>query len=563
MSHHVCHSSHIVKYLIRSLPSPNLQEDIIYETCWGDRIASSFPTNPTPSRLYILAKVAGYIFEEIVVCVFTQYNIRKFTQDRITKSINFFFLPYGHIPPENDSPLVRIVKTIDQLGGNIEDQANLMRSLLYSAFNQHVFDPPEFVSHGFDHALNVAYYCEMVYANQAISSKFQKYHGLGNDRILAIIKLLAYLHDCGYPYLHGREKANHAVYSADRVDEFREPLRKVFGNSILDFDNFYLDFRSAVFSHNADDDRQSFDARQATSSGSFLLMPSNKETVHRVFDYPESGLRPPREYKRPWYEYEHKDGSSERFKGRRLDLFYPKDGKLGLERVSAELTENPFQMIRIADNLDFVYERGSDLQKKPVFKELYRKRYDIAVKSKELETFKKERIEKAKRIAQLVSFEVTRRELAILEEAEIEHLQRLTELEEEIQGLIHAYRNFILQNNDLREVAAKIDGESFKHFGGCEAIVKVDDIIITDLQTTVFVQINKELWDQLKTKDFKEELENGDECQVTIAQYQMFRAWKAFQYIKIDRRQISQGLTFKVNGQIEPIYAPQRTVKKR
>ena len=125
------------------------------------------------------------------------------------------------------------------------------------------------MSHGFDHGLNVARYCLRIFDdNPGIQEAFGMFQ-LKETQIKSSLELLSYLHDCGYPHLHGRDKGNHAVYSAFLVErEVKQPLGELL-NLKEKYEDFYKLFFRAIFAHNADTDHGSYTHGFETTSGLF------------------------------------------------------------------------------------------------------------------------------------------------------------------------------------------------------------------------------------------------------------------------------------------------------
>ncbi len=474
--------------------------------CWGTKLECQFNLD-APQRT--LAKTTGDIFEKVIVRLFASFNTNPFAYEKIKDSIEFFFLRYQ----ENASPLARIVSTIFTLGGHPNDQAKLAKKILQIVFTQHLFDPVEYVSHGFDHSLNVADYCvDIINNNPSVRNKFLARYKLDHNdpRLIPLVRVMAYLHDCGYPCLKGREKANHSVYSADQVDKIKESLQQVLGNGER-FDKLFGDMREAIFYHNADEGPGTCRGRLPTNSGCFLLNPVDRQIVEKVFDHPEVGIRPRRHYSGGYQGYSETQAAP--WPCRKLDLHYPGDKKLGLERKPAILDDNPFHIIRIADNLDFARSRMTPFQHSLDFTTLYRKRYRIG----EIDDL----LKKSPPNADVLEAE---------------------------KATLKTDCAVLTQNNEsLKKIDAKINKESFKHFGGCEAVLEVKEIIFGSGVSRVKVNVDEVKWKELAKVDFKD---SKATFPVNIAIYQMFRAFKAFEWVFIDgnKKSLAQGLVFDIRA---------------
>ncbi len=497
---HVCLTESLVNYHIFTLYS---RKNLVikfddfrdkFALCWGS--SQFFPQNSE------LAKRAGYCLERVVSEVFMSINQQNFNYIQITQAIKFFLTS---TPEGNPSPIQQIVETVDELSGEskrkLKKQTALIQKLLRLAFCQHLFDPPCYVSHDFSHSLNVAQYSEKLYLKKNIQQYFLFNKQLGYhfkpvdraDRIAkGVLKLVAYLHDCGYPHLYEREKANHSIYSADKVDELKEQLRSVLANSVDNFDNFYKHFREAIFSHNADEiskDQQGipivFNRKKETTSGDFLFRQTEGGTIDCVFGQVEPGIRSAR------VSSYTQEGN---FEGRNLDLFHKDDKILGLQKITADLKCNPFQIIRIADNLDFAKSRLTALQQRDSFKKLC------------LHHYKPEKYS-------LPDFDT---------------------------------------EPDLREI--KINYKSLRHFGGCMGVDSIEDIEYVEnrdvRKLVVYIKTNN-IYNQFCQDDF---CFQEDGKRISISQYQLFRAAKAFKNITIDKQDFSLEVLEKKAGVSESVW---------
>ncbi len=246
-----------------------------------------------------------------------------------------------------------------------------------------------------------------------------------------------------------------------------------------------------------------------TDSGSFLICETTaREEVVEVFKHEETGLRSSR-IKR-WQEESIVEVT--RLKGRKIDLFFPNDQKIGIEVSEVQLEDNPFHLIRIADNLDFADSRRSELQKMPSYENLCKQRY---------------------------------------RRYELERLIEGCDDKEELKGLLKEKRvvektiNKLVKSEELKEVAGKIDEKSFKHFGGLAPItgVQISTINKNAFEISVFVKQGK--WEELEKHKFEENVD-AVTYPVSIARYQLFRLFKAMRKIKLGQRFMSQSLKFRI-----------------
>ena len=124
----------------------------------------------TQNAVHIFARVVG---NHLLQCA--KANGRLFSCEDMTSSISFFLKKYPLKETEKTplSPLQHIVIALHQIGwkGNNEDE-KLFERTVDCAFAQHLFDPPHFVSHAFNHGLNVAYFCNKLVKQDAIWKSF-------------------------------------------------------------------------------------------------------------------------------------------------------------------------------------------------------------------------------------------------------------------------------------------------------------------------------------------------------------------------------------------------------
>lgn len=521
---HACRSSHITQFLLAQLPptgkGDRANQCSAYEKCWGEILKKKFEGVRGKS----IAKRTGELFEGTILRLLMSYNSRPVDFSKVFGAIDFFFKPYKFISTNGglNSPLACLVVTFRSLGRHRDELTGLIEKVLHFALQQHVFDPPEYVSHGFDHSLKVAEYCEMLSQHVDGSLKY----GLKDTQFVGVMKILAYLHDCGYPHLRNRVKTTHSVLSADQVSEIIPHLQQILQLQQATFERLITDFRSAIFSHNADDHDNDIEFKhKLPSETGFFLIATNTgvEDVQAIFEHEEPGLRPVR------LKRDRVNGAVEvshaGFKGRKMDLLYPNDSKIGLQEMAAQTSENAFHWVRLADNLDIAYERSSESQRKEEFKRLYRLRYFIA-------------------------------------RGKSQH-EDVTALEKECNELI--------QESKLQGIEGKINQDSFKHFGGLEPIIRVSGIQMAE-KLTITVMVNRGVWDELNQYSFHEKYDDHP-YPTSIAKYQMFRTWKAAGKIfrtwitdgpnpKEVKKTVNDGLQFNIvdeKGDYVDVYIPSKT----
>ena len=502
----------------RTIPEFKLLKDS-FSVCWY--CSPIFCPEDARIRIDTLAKNTLNIFAGILLDAMGAYHQHPYPQDSLKRTIAFFLEPFK----KRMSPLMRIACTVFDISSSSklapdsikQIRLNLIDKITRIVFRQHLFDPLEYVSHGFDHSLNVADIAtEKIAKGTSVHTPLLAQlgpHIEHNTVVLnAIVELLAYLHDCGYPHLHARAKANHAMHSADLVDQLKDDLEKIIGSEI------YKALRKAIFTHNADEKSDKFTAMHTTSSGEYLSDGQHIRLIEDFLKMNEIPMRKARILEGNWTPGD--------YVGRKLDLFFPKDGLIGSECLPAFLHLDPLGfIIRIADNLDFTNSRFNWIQEKQSFKSLYRYRHLI----RRCE----EKIKSHEKIA--LNLPVTYQTACT---SPLIHL------------LIHSYKvliamykescdNLLKTDSDLKLVAHNVDEFSFRHFGGCEAIETLEDFELltngNECTVVIGIKISKERWLDLE-KFSVEEIENI----VTISKYQLFRTWVAFHQISSSTNEVDK-----------------------
>lgn len=478
-----------------------------------------------------LHQKAHQLFAKIACEQLLNFNQASFTKEKFQESILFFLSPFPSA--SNPTPVQRIIKTVERLGGNLEDKINVIEEIFSIAFRQHLFDPLEYCSHGFDHALNVADYCIMAFENNPQIKKVF-YEKITNDRKSPLIdiqyhcllELLSYFHDCGYPHLQGREKANHAPYSAFQVErtlkiKLKPVLVSVVGN---EYPKLYEFLHTAVFTHNADGGKEEFDSVITCSSGSFLVRNRDCKHILDHFSQPEPFLRTNTINVQEMDEEKLKEMKKKGpLTGRIIDLVFPNDAILGSRKFIAILSENPLHIIRIGDNMDVTRFRLTEFQRSEAFKKVLECRHKIGQVQERLAKFLKETeaLAKKTKFPMSLAWQECFAKTEIYKKA-VDEVVRKLENQCDVWIKYSKYKeNFTLVNRNVNEF-------SFRHFAGCRAIEKVTKIDITADSTIVHIQCSVE-WESLSSQEFyeKEVLLNG-------AIYQLARTWDAFKAVKIN-----------------------------
>ncbi|MFI0434747.1 MAG: hypothetical protein ACH350_03330 [Parachlamydiaceae bacterium] len=309
-----------------------------------------------------------------------------------------------------ETPLQRIAAPFAYLTPSSDDaikegRAKFSSLLAVFAFDQHRENPEQYVSHGFDHSINVANYTRDVLAtNPEIVESMSNKYKITEGEAHFLLENLALLHDVGYPCVGCRAKSVHGIAGADLISPMKDLFDKLIISPGVDTEKLFSDFRNAILFHSADKIESEFNAKIHTSMGSFLTDSAHiVQVLCNFYDrrknpanevrYPIEILVQNQEEKQKIEEalnesiplFEEKMGkqgvltlptvslSSEAFKGRFADLELNKDRLLGLEYSNTDLLENPLNIIRLVDNMDMQCTRLTPTQNQPAFQEIYKR----------------------------------------------------------------------------------------------------------------------------------------------------------------------------------------------
>ena len=354
-------------------------------------------------------------------------SVTRLSSERVAETAGYFTTPDAIL---GVTPLERMAHLYTSLERPIiSDEAHLFdeavrihsEELVGRAFDQQSENPLSFLSHGFNHTLNVAEYAEQITAENpaiitTIASRYQVTEGLAKFLLDNVILF----HDTGYRYLKGRAKAVHALVGADMVssDKVRGALATLIQsqNKDADVERILHDVSDAILFHNADTVQQQFDARIETTRGNFLVDKDNLSVVVSKFTTGDIETETPARQVTKVYVPDMSVGEDivadltqhgveailfnapemteeasrsavvkvivigqagrkgKPFRGRVLDLEAKDDKKLGVEYKQVELLEAPLQaVIRLADNMDMRATRFIGPQRLPAFQEAYRR----------------------------------------------------------------------------------------------------------------------------------------------------------------------------------------------
>jgi hypothetical protein len=229
--------------------------------------------------------------------------------------------------------------------------------------------------------------------------------------------------------------------------------------------------------------------------------------------------------------------------GRFVDLASKKDNLLGLRYQEANLEKNPLQtIIRMADNMDMKPERFSEIQKNPLFLDFVKELGtndekfigDITDAENTIEEIKRQykegKIDEATKDAKVYDAE-----------------QAYGQLKMDILADVIARKNYDKAGpmiDKICKIAIKQDSESYRHFGGCEAI---EDVKINGGR--IDIQVDETKYTELNNTNIEESIQykgKNRKINVGVGEYQIFRMSEAFKSLHI--QQGGNDLQIFVNG---------------
>ncbi|TSC86561.1 MAG: hypothetical protein G01um10148_547 [Parcubacteria group bacterium Gr01-1014_8] len=442
-----------------------------------------------------------------------------------------------------ETPLTRMAQIYEYLDApeNPSEQAEFetamsahMQELVERAFDQHLDNPEQYVSHGFDHSLNVADYAKnIIDLNDVIVDQTAQKYGISAKEAKFMLENVALFHDCGYPHVGAKAKAVHGIAGADLISTPK--MQGIFRNLIrtpeANLDLLSHDLRDSILFHSADKVENQFSAKIRTTRGTFLSEGRDVYTVISTFNDPSEN---PVGVARDILEIEVADEETKldieaqlalaaadtarktglppesipvtvggsRFKGRYTDLARAKDNRLGLEYSEIDALQTPLHaIIRLADNMDMRRNRFSAVQREPAFRATYQAFSDGGQTSRALVTLEAEsklfkgrlasagsETEKAQLLAdspQLVQSQfqallAENQNLVTVTTEEIASLQQPSDAEKlwrkGIAERIINSEDQVLSPENKRKImsmALAQDSQGMRHFGGCEAVTDV------------------------------------------------------------------------------------------
>jgi len=278
------------------------------------------------------------------------------------------------------------------------------------AIDQHLDNPEQYVSHGFDHSLRVIENVNQIMSDiPEVVQKVEDDYEITESEAKFLLRNVALFHDFGYPESESKQvgKTMHSVMGADIVSNGGVivngqsfSVKEVF-LKILNSDRgglMFRDFRDSILMHNADKIKQFYDGKIITSKGNFLFRKDDVLTAYSLVedmgykvlgisicvDSQEAveGVRMQTltrfiEMKKLGRFIEIEDMAAipqievketkKRYKGRGFGS-KNQNKILGLEYTNVVLVEEPLKaIIRLADNMDMTAARLSAIQKEFLF----------------------------------------------------------------------------------------------------------------------------------------------------------------------------------------------------
>jgi hypothetical protein len=436
----------------------------------------------------------------------------------------------------------------------VENVATLVRQLAGPALAQQIGNPQQYVSHGFDHSERVAAYTDkFINAYPEIAHSAATKYGISPTLARLLFQVVAHWHDVGYPDLKGRPKPTHGLTGAAKFDSVAEPLKRLVVNDIRSVnrenptvassrltgnenrraDAVFADMRKAILLHSGDVNAESYPINVKTNRGALLV--SDAGALSALLDHYENKSRVKPEVLSIEIRGKHvkalegqvKDLVANRpaekaikvsahedkvdFRGRPAALEKNNQVKVGIRYTELDLTKNPFAVIRPADNLDMAADRLSSPQRSAAFRAMYWKLGDQGPIAKALADLSQlNRDDRSKVPDVLRSLRGARTSnnvdapdasiLSVTERLDPDTIHRLDAssargllIGATVDGILRSPLAAGLSEGervDLGKIGRYLNGESIRHFGGCEAIENIDVE-----RGKVIVTVNKPLFD--------------------------------------------------------------------
>lgn len=508
------------------------------------RLERSIASAEAPEIRKTRAQILSAKLEDHVKKIHDQLPIDQVDAVKVAETLRYFNTLDESI---GMSPVERIAKIYESLDVPTDpeererfDQA-LEKHMFFlgeRAFDQHYDNPEQYVSHGFDHSIRVANYSNQIVESfpQILDSVAREY-GLSTGQAKFMIENAGLFHDCGYCALaRGSNKVAHSVGGLRIVSDkdLQEQMKHLLsaGKDKLTEEQqakVLNDFEGAVLFHNADKVEKAFTAKVETTKGHWLGLADEGDVVEVLSLWEQRSKMDPNldwfnpaeivvkvrsqeakerleqvikeeflrrgldETNAPKVYWDNPTTSTSLpnellYYGRKTDL-EPGDKRIGLEYREADtLGYSMLALLRVGDNLDLLHDRFSDIQRVPAFSQIYRQffgRTDLGegdVKTKMINDV----------LASNPSISVA-------------------------------------DQHKIRELGMFLDAESFKHFGGCEALKSVvfRPSSQGSQQAEIAIYVDKSLFEELQKVKFKEKAIGADkkieEIDMSVAEYQIWR----------------------------------------
>jgi hypothetical protein len=535
-----------------------------------------------------------------------EHTLRKLTiesqenpdkpNEKINKTLKYFLTETEHSTLEGEkikqTPVERIANRyfpllegetdpgkIAEIKENISLHASEVVAL---AFRQQLDNPEKYVSHGFDHTLNVAGQAEkIVESNPEVLEAIKKKYGLNDEQAKFANTLVAWFHDFGYPAVGERDKAAHAITGADIIDSprIRGLHRQLLGGEEVNTDLLLADLKDSVLFHGADKVERSFDAKFTTTHGEYLVDSQNViEIFSKISNDPgvegeqnnllqifvnseESKIELETALQEAIVEYGLKTKIPEiivedkEYMGRSADFSTAKDKLIGLEYKPVDVMSSPLHaIVRLADNVDMTEARFSELQREPAFREVYHLLGDTTQRFGNLTVFlegvSEDDMDGALlKVSQAIDYEKGvidyKKKDGVNVNADAEAISTFAERVSAVNNpeeLLVAWKKFIVEKTlienppsdqtligDLVKLTIEQNSQALRHFGGCEAVKEVNLV-----GNQLLVTVDQEKYEALNKIRVYETTKLGDtinESNVGVGEYQIWRARQAYESI--------------------------------
>jgi len=548
------------------LPSTEDPRQALVEIAGRDNKSQETP--PTIEALEKKDEILQQRTETIKNKLKEKYQDRLDSDPKLKKSIEYLLESKDK---KGTTPLNKIISVYSNLE-NADDNLALKQIEQISdlAIAQQQQNPEQYVSHGFDHTLNVLQHTRTIIENnpQLIDVMIQKYN-INKNEAQFMMEMVALTHDFGYPDSEGKGlgKAAHAISGAETAAKLN--FEGLIENRSMEL---LIDFRDAALFHGADKIEAYFDSKVQTTRGEFLVSKDNILTIISEFQIGGDKVEQilvnieDQETQDKFIQILAEagvDSSSiklvdNKFGGRYSDFFKMNSGEhevmkkaIGLEFHEVDLVNSPLsRAIRIADNMDMSADRFSEVQTTPAFQEIYRRlgADDIpgAVIYQELIALSNEQSgltqdQVIDRVKQKLLKKTEMNEETVFQN--IKALQDVLDTETgstvDMTKLSNAWKagtvNQVLSEHqgeidpetaeNIKKIGLMQNEQSYWHFGGCEA---VNDIKLEG--STVGITVDGEKMTELN-KSFAKE--NNCEINIPVGLYQVWRMTSAYASIKV------------------------------